>query len=108
MVDEIITAILKSEEQASQRISQANVEADKIKEESGISHDNIFNRIVDSCKKEAEQSRQQAKQRASERVKKIMSECDSEVAKLRVLDHKTLMKAVEMVFEEIISSGGKP
>lgn len=108
MVDEIIVAILKAEEQANQRISEANIEADKIREESGTSHDDIFDRIVDSCKKEAEQSRQQAKQRASERVKKIMSECDSEVVKLRVLDQKTLMKAVEMVFKEIISSGAKP
>jgi len=108
MVDVIIAAILKAEEQASREISEAAVEADKIREESGGSHDDIFNKIVDSCKKEAEQSRQQAKQRAAERVKKIMSECDSEVAKLRALDQKTLMKAVEMVLKEVTSGGAKP
>ena len=108
MVDEIIAAILKAEEQARREISEATIEADRIKEDSGTSYDDIFNKIVDSCKKEAEQSRQQAKQRASERVKRIMSECESEVAKLRALDQKTLMRAVEMVLKEVVSGGAKP
>lgn len=107
MTDEIITAILKAEEQAAREISEASTQADQIRESANASQDDIFDSMVASCKKEAEASRESARQKALERSKKIMDECENEVAKLRAIDEKTLMKAAELALSEILSGGTK-
>ncbi|MBS7623851.1 hypothetical protein KEJ39_09330 [Candidatus Bathyarchaeota archaeon] len=108
MTDEIITAILEAEEQADREISEAKIEADRIKVRPDTSIEEVYNRIVESCKKKAEESKREATQRASERAKKIMSECESEVSRLRSLDEQTISKAVELVLKEVISGAVNP
>jgi vacuolar-type H+-ATPase subunit H len=108
MTDEIIRAILEAEEQADREISEAKIEADRIKANPDTSVEDVYNRIVESCKKKAEESKREATQRAKERVKKIMSECESEVSRLRSLDEKTVSRAVELVLKEIMSGAVNP
>jgi len=108
MADEIVTAILEAEEQASREVSEASVQADKIRESANVSHDDTYDRMVASCKREAEASRELAKQTALERAKKIKDECQSEVARLRAIDEPTLTKAVELILNEILSGGSEP
>ncbi|MEM2942014.1 MAG: hypothetical protein QXT81_01135 [Candidatus Bathyarchaeia archaeon] len=108
MTDEIIKAILEAEEQADREISEAKLEADRMKAGPDTSVEDVYNRVVESCKKKAEESRREAMQRARERVKKIMSECESEVSRLRSLDERAVSKAVELVLKEVVSGANSP
>jgi vacuolar-type H+-ATPase subunit H len=108
MPDEIVTVILETEEKASREVTEASVQADKIRESANVSHDDTYDRMVASCKREAEASHELAKQTALERAKKIMDECQSEVARLKAIDEPRLTKAVELILNEILSGGSEP
>lgn len=65
MVDKIIEAILKAEEEANRDVSEASIQANKIRENWNISTGETFETIVASCEKAADESRQLAKQKVA-------------------------------------------
>lgn len=108
MADDIIKAILKAEEQANKQIMEAQAQAVTMKDSPNEPSDHLYNTTVTSCKKEAEDSKGLAKKKAAERSKRIMEDCESEVAKIQLLGQKNLAKAVELILKEITSGAHVP
>ena len=107
MVDDIIKAILKAEEQANKQIMEAHAQADTMKDSPNEPSDQLYTTVT-SCKKEAEDSRGLAKKKAAERSTRIMEDCESEVAKIQLLGQKNMGKAVELILKEITSGAHVP
>lgn len=108
MVDDIIKVVLKAEEQANKQIMEAYAQADTMKDSPNKPSDQLYDTTVTTCKKEAEASRELAKKKAAERSKRIMEDCESEVAKIQLLGQKNMDKAVELILKEITSGAHVP
>jgi vacuolar-type H+-ATPase subunit H len=92
MMDQIIKEILKAEEKANEGISEASMKAEQMKDTIEVPQDELFDKKIATCKEEAKIIRESAKQNASEESKKIMEECENELAVLESQARKHMRK----------------
>jgi vacuolar-type H+-ATPase subunit H len=102
MMDQIIKAILEAEEKANVGISEASMKAERMKDTIKVPKDELYDNKLAGCKEEAKKIRESAKKTASDESKKIMEECENELAELESHARKHMHKAVETIVKRIL------
>ena len=101
-MDQIIKEILEAEEKANEGISEASMKAEQMKDTIKVPQDELYDKKIEACKEEAKTIRESAKQTALEESKKIMEECENELAILESRAMKHMHKAVEAIMKKIL------
>lgn len=101
-MDQIIKEILEAEEKANEGISEASMKAERMKDTIKVPQDELHDKKIAACKEEAKTIRESAKKTASDELKKIMEECEDELADLESQAREHMSKAVETIVKGIL------
>ena len=108
MVDEVLEAISEAEKKAGLIVDGAMKEARRIEQEARVESLKVYNEIFAKVKSEAlvrgSQLANEARISAEVESEKVARQAETEVKNLRERAQRNMLKAVDEVFKEVIST----
>lgn len=103
---EVLSAVSKSEAEATKMLENARTKAEQIRREAERNARTILQAVRQELLQEIETLRQETEKKAKANAKQTAAQADAQVAALQELGTKNMAKAVDFIIKAVYEMGG--